>query len=292
MTENSGQPAGWYPSPGDATRERYWDGTSWTTAYRVAGSSTAPTLSDSSSTPSNSQVPYYQKKWFKITAGIFAVIVLIGIFTDSEDAAVQETASTQTQSSTAGSEEPAPAPSPSPSETVVEVQEEVEEPSKVEEVASSSAMPAGQAEFIAFVNEYSDLYMAATTDLQEANIRNQRRQALCDLVPNRSISNWIGSVKTVGGNSDGDAYIDIEIAPGINIKTWNNRLSDIGDNTLIPPSDSMYETLLALEKRDSVTFSGTFLGTSRECLRTSNATEVFDMTRPDFVFKFSSIQKK
>jgi len=34
-------PAAWYPEPGDATKERYWDGLSWTQNIRPVGGQSA-----------------------------------------------------------------------------------------------------------------------------------------------------------------------------------------------------------------------------------------------------------
>ena len=150
-------------------------------------------------------------------------------------------------------------------------------------------MPADQDAVIALIHEYEALYDAAETDLQKANVRVRRRQALCELIPGRVVTNWVGEVDTIGGNSDGDAHLDLEVEDGINIGTWNNRFSDLFDDTLVLATNPLYETLLALTEGQRVTFSGEFMSTSDECLRTANVTEVFDMTRPNFKFKFSAV---
>jgi hypothetical protein len=216
-------------------------------------------------------LPFYRRRGIQITAGVILVLAFLGSLLeetppDPAVAPAPAVAPVETPTPT-----PAPAPAPAPEQAV------------------PSDLPVEQQAFIALIREFQDTYDAAETDLQRANVRVQRRRALCDLIPGRTITDWVGTVSTIGGNSDGDAYLDLEISRGINIGTWNNRISDIFDNTLIVNSDPLYETLLALTKGASVVFSGEFLQSSDECLRTSNLTEAFDMSRPDFKFRFSAV---
>jgi predicted transcriptional regulator len=104
-------------------------------------------------------------------------------------------------------------------------------------------------------------------------------------------SNWTGVVRNVGANGEGKAYVEIEIADRIKVKTWNNALSDISDNTLIPTSSSFFDNLVSMNKGDLVTFSGTFLKSSNSCLKRSNLTETFYGISPEFIVRFSNVSK-
>lgn len=286
MSGTNAQPAGWYPAPGDPTSERYWDGTAWTASFRPVGGRTpaAPT-----GTPKGSaDMPFYKRRGVQITAGVVIVLAFFGSLLEEvppTEPAGSETAATEIAPAPA----PAPAPTPEPAPAPAPAPAPEPEPALAPAPAAPSDLPADQQAFIALIREYEAIYDEAETDLQRANVRVQRRQALCDLIPSRTISNWIGEVDTIGGNSDGDAYIDLEIADGINIGTWNNRLSDLFDDTLVLATDPLYDTLLALTEGTRVVFTGEFMESTDECMRTSNLTEVFDMARPDFKFRFSAV---
>jgi hypothetical protein len=279
------QPAGWYPAPGDTTSERYWDGAAWTPSYRPVGSS-APSSHRTEAPRPAETVAFFKRRGVKIAAGAIVVLGLLG-------SVVEETPTTEDaadeQPEPAADQESAPPPAQAPAQA--EGPSGAPAPAPVDVPEPSSDLPADQTAFIALIREYETLYDEAATDLQRANVRVQRRQALCDLIPGRSVSNWIGEVDVIGGNSDGDAHIDLEISNGINIGTWNNRVSDIFDNTLVPNTSPLYGTLLTLMKGDRVVFSGEFMASSDECLKTANLTEVFDMSRPDFKFRFSAIDR-
>lgn len=280
MTDGPTVPAGWYPAPGDPTSERYWDGRAWTADFRPVGETApppppppAPPLPlppsgpryDSTTQPVAlpTAVPIYKRRGVQIAVGAFLVVGLIGSLLE------EDTTASSSGDPSAATAAPRQTPDPVP--------------------APSRRVPAEQEAFVALIREYEDRYDTAETDLQRANVRVQRRQALCDLIPDRTVTDWVGEVDTIGGNSDGDAYLDIEIADDIHIGTWNNRLSDLFDDTLVLATDPLYDTLLALRVGERVTFSGEFMSTSDECLRTSNLTEAFDMSRPDFKFKFSAV---
>ncbi len=156
----------------------------------------------------------------------------------------------------------------------------------------TSAEPEGLELFLTIVRSYNEEYRAAGTDLQRADIRIRRNEALCAAFPDRRVTDWVGKVDDVRGNSDGDASVDIEVARHINLATWGNRFSDVGDRTLIKRDDPIYPTLISLSKGDTVVFSGEFLRSSRDCIATKNLTETFGMSRPDFLFRFSSVVKK
>lgn len=213
--------------------------------------------------------PWWKKKRFVIPLVLFVFIVGITSSEDSED-------SSSTSDSVAVAE-PSAAPTP-------------EAPVEVEPAGGEfGAYPADQAKFVNIIEEAKDVIDAAETDLQESVALRDRDKQLCAVLSGNKAVNWTGTIKNVGANSEGKAYVDIEIADRVRLQTWNNAFSDIGDNTLIPTSSKFFNNLVAMNKGDLVTFSGTFLRGSNSCLKKGNLTDVFYGISPEFKMRFSNI---
>lgn len=143
---------------------------------------------------------------------------------------------------------------------------------------------------IATIEKFQSKYEKASNDLQRADVRLKRDDAICKANGGSSVKNWTGVVKTIGGTSEGQGYLTVQVAEGVTLETWNNTLSDIDDNTLIPRKSPLYKTVLSLKEGQLVTFSGSFVPADGSCLNTMNFTEVFAMYTPEFVFRFSQIK--
>lgn len=167
-------------------------------------------------------------------------------------------------------------------------------PSQSELATSSSNFgnqPESEKNVLSVVEKYKTKYDSAANDLQRADVRLNRDDAICTTNGGSSVSNWVGVVKTIGGNSEGKGYLTVEIADRVTLETWNNALSDIDQNTLIPRSSPLYKKVLDLQEGDIVKFSGSFVPADGSCVNTKNLTEVFAIYWPEFVFKFSDLSK-
>jgi len=69
MTSSSNVPAGMYPDPENPGQSRFWNGSSW----EAPG---APAVLPATDVAQVAKKPVWKRKWFLITAGIFAVLVL------------------------------------------------------------------------------------------------------------------------------------------------------------------------------------------------------------------------
>jgi TM2 domain-containing membrane protein YozV len=197
-------------------------------------------------------------------------------------------------------DEPA-AEEPAAEETVAEeapVEEEppaepvAEEP--VAEEAPAPDVPATQQAMADAVAQGRTDAEAAETDLQRANVLNVRSEAMCASIPDGAVQDWVGTVKSVDANGEGKAVVVLEIEDDIEIATWNNALSDIGDNTLIEQGTPLYDAALALAPGDTVTFSGTLKSGSEgndTCYYASNLTEAMSIESPDYIINFSELTK-
>lgn len=252
--------AGWYPAPGDPTRERYWDGSAWTDRYRGQGSDSA--MGEASAAPTASgATPFYKKRWVQVVAGLIVVVAIFsggGGDSDGED-------------SGGGSAAPA-APEPPP-------------------VDPDSLVPRMQEEFVDIALQAREDFFDAATDLQEAEIYRVRDDALCAVLGSEFVAEgWVGEISSIGANGDGDAFVEIEIADDVEVGTFNNVLSDLMHSTLIDRGTDMHTTLLGMERGDKVFFSGLFIDGSETCMYNKRLTEDGSLRDPSFLMRFWDIQ--
>lgn len=209
-----------------------------------------------------------------------STVVLLAV-KNNEDC-TQPDGNTQTTGASSAKNEPSTNPasesaSPAPSKTAAAV-------------SKYGAQPDSEKAAIAAINSYQTKYQNASNNLQQADIRLKRDDAVCKASGGSSIKNWTGIVKSIGGTSEGQGYLTVEITEGVTLETWNNTLSDSSDHTLIPRNSPLYKTVLGLKEGALVTFSGSFVPADGACLDTMNFTEVFAMYTPEFVFKFTAIK--
>jgi hypothetical protein len=224
---------------------------------------------DPISTPKKDR-PWYKKK--KIVIPLVLLLLIIGA-ASSEDS--EESGSTSENSATTGS------PSTPNSLPPVEI-----EPAGGE----FGDYPSEQIAFVRVIEKARDAIDAAETDLQESVALRARDKRLCSLLTGNRADNWTGIIKNVGANGEGKAYITIEIGDDARVQTWNNAFSEIGDNTLIPDTNPIFDVIVPLEKGDSVKFSAKFLKGRDTCLKQGNLTEFFYGRDPEFIVQFTKIE--
>jgi hypothetical protein len=155
---------------------------------------------------------------------------------------------------------------------------------------SAPVLPASEASFIQAVDKARSDADSAENDMQKGGIKAVRDHTICSTLTSFEVPDWVGTVKTVDSNSDGKGVLEIEIAPDILVKTWNNSLSDIGTNSLIQPGTPVFESASAMKPGQLVTFSGTFFrGMSGDCLNEGSLTLDGKLKSPEFIFRFATI---
>jgi len=214
--------------------------------------------------------PWYKKKRFIIP---FALMVLIVGFGGSSSSDSEDTNSASVEASA----------SEAPEEVI---------PTEDPNMSDYGLYPQSQVDFISLVEKAREDLGDAETDLQESVIVRGRDKALCGVLSSRVANKWVGEVKDVGANGEGKAYLEIEIANDIRVQTWNNALSDIFDNTLIPTSSKFFDRLVAMQKGDLVYWSAKFLSESDSCLKGANLTEYFYGKDPKFIVDFKDVKKQ
>ena len=152
-------------------------------------------------------------------------------------------------------------------------------------------MPKQQESFIAAIVEGRKNIGDSKTDLQSSNALFERDKALCALLPGSLGSNWVGTITDIGANGEGKAYLTIEFADNARVQTWNNAFSDMGDNTLIPNTSELFKVLVPLGEGTKVKFSAEFLRGKDTCLKKGNLTKTFYGIDPEFMVRFTKVEK-
>lgn len=150
--------------------------------------------------------------------------------------------------------------------------------------------PEIQARFIEAVSAARQKSKDADNDMQRGSAKSERDKNVCALLKGMKVKNWTGKITNITSNSDGKGVIEVEIAKNITVKTWNNALSDIGDNTLIEPGSKFFDFVASLKKGTKIQFSGNFFrGASGDCLKESSMSLRGKLEDPEFIFSFVEI---
>jgi hypothetical protein len=229
-------------------------------------------MTENNAEPTHGKSPWYKQK--KIIIPLISLVVLISIVnsgSESENSPATESATSAPADQSQVPESPQPE-------------------SVVEEDSQYGLYPSDQKEFIDVIVAARTAIDNAETDLQESVALRKRDKDLCKILSSNSAKNWVGVLTEVGANGEGKAYVEIELAENVRVKTWNNAFSDLSDNTLIPTSASFFDRLVALTEDTKVVWSGKFLSDSDSCLKKANLTDVFYGIDPQFVVRFSDIK--
>ena len=170
-------------------------------------------------------------------------------------------------------------------------------------------LPPDQHTFLGMISSYAEAYKGQNNELKKSQMKNTRDAALRQSGL-ANPTNWKGTLASFGTNSDGKAYVSVALPSGgsityrgpdgkdytapvadVEIKTWNNGLSDIGSDTLIAQGTPVFNALSDLEKGDPVVFSAVFLPDEKNVVEIGNLTENGKMTSPEFIVRFTSIQR-
>lgn len=155
------------------------------------------------------------------------------------------------------------------------------------------AMSASQQHFCDAVNSARDGYQAAqragANELKLSKLRSQRKAAVAAAVKGGTVKDWVGTVDSLQTTGEGKAVFVVELPCGSKMGTWNNALSDIMDNSLIPQSSPLYDGIAELNTGTKLRFSGKLVSGDVDGFRESSMTEMGSMTDPFYVIRFTGI---
>jgi len=304
-------PAGWHPDPRGESNLRYWDGRQWTAHVDPPVTSSPVSAVDQSSTaveqpPSTNAAAEEQEEtarldsprglaaaqgpandgpvvaWIKnnktwsVGGAVIVFLILIAALGSTGEEVNGDLASESSSvpdevvetPEPAVTEEPDPEPTPEPED---------------------DGIPNKQASFLKIV-ERAALKAESGNEFAVVKARKKRGGDICALMPALKATNWVGEVEDASTELGGDSgVLALRLTDDVAVQTWNNSASDIGSNTLISPSSSLYDKLGSLSEGDEVTFSGRFVR-APGCLEEQSLVDENGVLTPDFSFKFSSIK--
>ncbi len=150
-------------------------------------------------------------------------------------------------------------------------------------------MPSDELAVIAAVEAARKQFASGQNDMAKGASRPVRARAVCAALQSHSVGGWIGRVSKLDTNGDGKGVLVVTIGPDISVKTWNNALSDIGDQTLIDPSSSLFAVASQLHNGQFVRFGGNFSQDNTDCVRESSMSLAGSIREPEYIFQFRSI---
>jgi len=150
-----------------------------------------------------------------------------------------------------------------------------------------------QEEFINIVTRFKSDYGKAPNELKKSALRRKRRVSIEEFLGNDLSVQLVGKITRLSTTGEQNAHIRISLLGTkiITVSNYNNELSDIGSDTLILATSSLYDTVSDLGEGNAVKFTGSFLSGEKDYIIEQSLTEDGAMTDPEFVFKFNGIEK-
>ena len=157
---------------------------------------------------------------------------------------------------------------------------------------SRAKLPPTEIAFINTVEQMKSKYESAPNELKKSAIRTERAKLIATALNNsKKVDGWIGVISKMETNHDGNAILSVKLESSeIELKTWNNALSDLSDNTLIAQASPLYNTIAEMKVGQQVNFYGKFFAGDRDFIKESSVREGGSMTEPEFIFNFSKVR--
>ena len=187
-------------------------------------------------------------------------------------------------------EPPAVMPAPSPPPVVPTLEKAANTPPPQPAAVGPATMPDKEKKFITMIDEFVERYNSSPNEMAQGGLRPQRAKAVCDLLGDGEVIDWVGTVQLLSSNGEGKGVLDVSLNEDINVMTWNNSLSDFDDKTLITPGTPLHDAAVKLSRDQRIVFSGTFVKGDEDCFREGSITQSGSMTDPDWIFRFSAVR--
>lgn len=150
--------------------------------------------------------------------------------------------------------------------------------------------PKDQAAFTKAIGASKEAFDKADNDQREA-IQPQRAAAICKALPKPEVKGWVGKIQSIDADSNKRLTVTMTLPDGTLVKTWNNAMSDMEDQTLVPAGSPVAASFAKLKEGDTVRFAGTFFVDEPDCYRSSRLSLQQSMMEPSFLFRFTSVEK-
>jgi len=151
--------------------------------------------------------------------------------------------------------------------------------------SAKAPLPPREAEYIGIVQNARKQYTTARSVDGRKNARVAMQSAVHNFMGlSHDAQDWVGVFKDTKKNPLGTQSVEIEIAPGVTVATWDNPASDATYYTLFQQTSATGKLVSSLSIGDEVVFSANLIG----AVISSDEDMVL---RPQVIGKFSKLEK-
>jgi hypothetical protein len=149
-------------------------------------------------------------------------------------------------------------------------------------IPSAAEMPKQQQQFLSIIGDFAQKYETARNDMakdalrQQKALRQQRARALCGIMNDLTVTNWIG---TLYGTDQGRGVVAVSLDKRSKIGTWDK----------FKPRTALHDASIQLIPGQTIVFSGKFFRAKGDCITARSSTLREAMTQPNWIMQFSSI---
>ncbi|WP_051231336.1 hypothetical protein [Kaistia adipata] len=157
-------------------------------------------------------------------------------------------------------------------------------------LALQEQQPKDQAAFATAIGDAKKEFDPADFEAQ-MELQPRRAAAICKALPKPEVKDWVGAIRATDADSGGRLTVTVALPDGTLVKTWNNAMSDLDDNTLVPAGTPLAGTFGKLKAGDAVRFAGTFFSDEADCYRSTRLALGQSVMEPSFLFRFTAVEK-
>jgi hypothetical protein len=127
--------------------------------------------------------------------------------------------------------------------------------------SAKAPLPQREADYIVIIQNARRQYAAAKSIDARKNIRMAMQSAIhLYMGLSHSAQDWVGIFKDSKKNPKGSQSLQIEIAPGVTIGTWDNPTADVTSDTMLQQFSALGKLVNGLSIGEEVMFSADLLG--------------------------------
>jgi hypothetical protein len=127
--------------------------------------------------------------------------------------------------------------------------------------SAKGPLPARETDYIGLIDKARKQYASSRSVDARKNTRIALQVATHDFMGlSHNAQDWVGVFKDSKKTREGAMTLEIEIAPGVTISTWDNAAMDASYGTLLKPYTPVGKIAGALAIGDTVAFSANLIG--------------------------------
>jgi len=158
-------------------------------------------------------------------------------------------------------------------------------------------MPADESAFIRAVADARAAWLSAPNDLAKTGTRQARAAAICQAIPTRTATGWMGRIVSVEPNTLPDfagkttARVVIALDAHLRLATPSNPVMNL-PGSMIEAGTPLYEEAATLRAGQAIMFSGKFSADGADCVAETSFLTDGSMREPVFRIELEDIKGK